>query len=44
MLNEKVDILYNEDFVHLFYNIGKKLGYLKTGRDEVGEEELFFAW
>jgi len=39
MLDTIVDMLRNEDSVYLFYNIDAKLGYLNTGREEVGEEE-----
>lgn len=39
MLDTIIDMLRNEDSVYLFYNISAKLGYLKTGKEEVGEEE-----
>ncbi len=39
MLDTIVDMLRNEDSVYLFYNIDSKLGYLNTGKEEVGEEE-----
>lgn len=39
MLDTIVDMLRNEDSVYLFYNIASKLGYLNTGKEEVGEEE-----
>ncbi len=39
MLDTIIDMLRNEDSVYLFYNISAKLGYLNTGKEEVGEEE-----
>ncbi len=39
MLDTIVNMLRNEDSVYLFYNIDAKLGYLNTGKEEVGEEE-----
>lgn len=39
ILDTIVDMLRNEDSVYLLYNIDAKLGYLNTGREEVGEEE-----
>ncbi len=39
MLDTIIDMLRNEDTVSLFYNIDSKLGYLNTGKEEVGEEE-----
>ena len=39
MLDTIIDMLRNEGSVYLFHNIGSKLGYLNTGKEEVGEEE-----
>ena len=39
MLDTIVDMLRNEDSVYLFYNLSSNLGYLNTGKEEVGEEE-----
>lgn len=39
LLDTLVDMLRNEDSVYLFYNIASKVGYLNTGKEEVGEEE-----
>jgi hypothetical protein len=39
MLDAIIDMLRNEDSVVLYYDIGNKLAYLKTGGEEVGEEE-----